>query len=146
MLPEELLYSQTHLWVNCHDDTALVGVTEHGLDEYGDVVALEMPAPGAELTHDDRLGELECTRGVWELYAPVDGIVVEVNELVLADAEQVNADPYGEGWLLWVELKDRGQLERLLTADEYETLAEKQVEPEGEDDEDNESEFAFLEE
>jgi glycine cleavage system H protein len=146
MPPVELLYSQTHLWVSCEDDIVVLGVTEHGLDEYGDVVAVELPEPGAELIHDEHLGELECTQGVWELYAPVDGVVVEVNEPALRDPEQTNVDPYGEGWLLQVELKDRRQLDRLLTADEYETLAEKQTELEGEEDEDSESEFGFLEE
>jgi len=146
MPPVQLLYSQTHLWVSCEDDIVVLGVTEHGLDEYGDVVAVELPERGVELVHDEHLGELECTQGVWELYAPVDGVVVEVNEPVLRDPEQTNADPYGEGWLLQVELKDRRQLDRLLTADEYETLAEKQAGSEGEEDEDRESEFGFLDE
>ena len=145
MPPVELLYSQTHLWVSCEDDIVVLGVTEPGLAEYGDVVAAELPGQGVELIHDEHMGELECTQGVWELYAPVDGVVVEVNEPALHDPEQVNADPYGEGWLLQVELKDRGQLDRLLTADEYEILAEKQAEPE-EEEEDSESEFGFLEE
>ncbi len=146
MPPVELLYSQTHLWVSCEDDTVVLGVTEHGLAEYGDVVAVEFPEQGVELIHDEHLGELECTQGVWELYTPVDGVVEEVNEPVLHDPEQINADPYGEGWLLQMKLKDRRQLDRLLTADEYETLTEKQAEPEGEEDEDSDSEFGFLEE
>ena len=146
MPPAELLYSQTHLWVSCRDGIALVGVTEHGLDKYGDVVAVELPEPGAELAQGDPLGELECVQGVWELYAPLDGVVVEVNESVLQNPEQINVDAYGEGWLLGLELKDRRQLEHLLTADEYETLAEEQAGLEEEEEEDEEDTFGLLEE
>lgn len=135
MPPAELLYSETHLWVNCEDGTAVIGVTEHGLEQYGDVVALELPEQGVELAHGDEMGELECTRGVWELYAPLDGVVVEVNEALQQNPDLVNDDPFGEGWLLRIELKDRTQLDHLLTVDEYETLVEEEADLEEEDDE-----------
>jgi len=146
MPPAELLYSQTHLWVSCRVGVTLVGVTENGLDQYGDVVAIELPEPGAELAYGDDLGELECIRGVWELYAPLDGVVVEVNTALLQNPEQINVDPYGEGWLLGLELKDRRQLEHLLTAEEYETLVEEQAGLEEEEEEDEEDTFGLLEE
>lgn len=135
MLPAELLYSETHLWVNCEDGAAVIGVTEHGLEQYGDVVALELPEQGTELTHGDELGELECTRGVWELYAPLDGGVVEVNEAAQQNPDLINNDPFGEGWLLRLELKDRRQLEHLLTPEEYQTLVEKEADREEEEEE-----------
>jgi len=142
MPPAELFYSQTHLWVSCEDDTATLGVTEHGLEEYGDVAAVELAEEGTELTHGDVLGELESVHGVWELYTPLDGVVVEVNGVALQHPEQINSDPYGEGWLVRLELKDRQQLEQLLTAEEYETLAEKHAELETEEEE--EDDFNLL--
>jgi glycine cleavage system H protein len=144
MPPAELFYSQTHLWVSCENDIVVVGVTEHGLEQYGDVDAAELAEQGTELTHGEVLGELECRRGVWELYAPLDGVVVEVNGTNVRHPEQINSDPYGEGWLLRLQLKDRQQLEHLLTAGEYEALAEEQAELETEEEEDEEDEFSLL--
>ena len=144
MPPAELLYSQTHLWISHEDDTVTVGATEHGLEQYGDVVAVELVETGIELNHGEPMGELECRRGVWELYAPLDGEVTELNGPAAEHPEHINDDPYGEGWLLRLKLRDPQQLEHLLTAEEYETLAEERVELEAEEEEDEEDEFNLL--
>ena len=144
MPPPDLLYCQTHLWVSCEDDTVTIGVTEYGLEQYGDVVAVEVAEANTELTHGEPMGELECMRGVWELYAPLDGRVVELNGVLVRHPEHVNEDPYGEGWLLHLKLRDRQHLDHLLTCEEYETLAEKQVELEADEEEEEEDEFNLL--
>jgi len=141
MPPAELLYNETHLWVSCEGDVALVGPTVHGLEQYGDVVAVELPEKETELVHGDELGELECTRGVWELYAPIDGVVMEVNDALVRHPELINDDPFGEGWLIRLKLRDRQQLDHLLTAGEYETLVEEEAELAEEEEED---EFNLL--
>ena len=144
MPPAELLYSQTHLWISCEDDIVTVGITEYSLDQYGDVVAVELVEPGIDLNHGESMGELECRRGVWELFAPLDGEVVELNKAVVQQPDHINDDPYGEGWLVRLELRDPQQLEHLLTAEEYETLITEQPELETEDEEEEEDEFNIL--
>jgi len=134
MPPPELLYTQTHLWVGRDDEVVLLGVTDRGLEQYGDIVAVELPETSTELTHDEHIGELECTRGVWELYCPVDGVVEEMNALVADHPDTINADPYGDGWLLRIKLKDPQQLSALLTVDEYETVVEEETELDMEED------------
>jgi len=149
MPPDGLMYNETHVWVHSEDGTVVIGVTEYGLEQYGDVVACELAEVGAELTHGDDMGELECTRGVWELYAPLDGVVTEVNQAAVQNPEHVNEDPYGDGWLIRLSLRDKRQLEHLLTTEEYETLiAEKAEEEEEEEEEEDEEEdqFGLLEE
>jgi glycine cleavage system H protein len=142
MAPPELLYTQTHIWVGREEEEVVLGITDLGLEQYGDVVAAELPGAGAELTHDEYLGELECTRGVWELYCPVDGVVAELNALALDHPDVVNGDPYGEGWLLRVKVKDPQQLSTLLTSDEYEAVVEEEEDLEFEEDE--EDDFDLL--
>jgi glycine cleavage system H protein len=146
MPPNELMYNETHLWVHGEDGTAVIGVTEYGLDQYGDVVACELAEVGAELTHGDDMGELECTRGVWDLYAPLDGVITEVNQAAVQNPEHINDDPYGDGWLIRISVKDKRQLEHLLTAAEYQTLIEEEAEEEEEEEEEEEDEFGLLEE
>lgn len=117
-VPSELQYSAEHEWV-APGDPVTIGITEHAASALGDVVYVELPEVGAQLTAGDVCGEIESTKSVSELFAPVSGTVVEVNAAVVDDPALVNADPFGAGWLLKVEVSEPGPL---LTAAEYDAL------------------------
>ncbi len=123
-VPEELRYSSDHEWVAVTGTRARVGITEYAQDALGDVVYVQVPELGASVASGDSFGEVESTKSVSDVYAPVSGTVVAVNE-ALADApETVNRDPYGEGWLCEIELADASELEALLDARAYQALLE----------------------
>ncbi|QAY64030.1 glycine cleavage system protein GcvH [Xylanimonas allomyrinae] len=117
--PENLQYSREHEWVDA-SSPAVIGITSHAADALGDVVYLELPEVGAQISAGDVVGEIESTKSVSELYAPVSGTVVEVNQAAIDDPALVNSDPFGAGWLLKVEITSRGDL---IDAAEYAVLA-----------------------
>ncbi len=118
-IPAELQYTAEHEWVAA-GDPATVGITAHAADALGDVVYLELPEVGAAVTAGEVCGEIESTKSVSELFAPVDGTVVEVNTAAVDDPSVVNADPYGAGWLLKVAVS--GGSGGLLSAAQYTEL------------------------
>lgn len=118
-LPEELLYSKEHLWIRVEGDRAVIGVSDYAQEELGAVSALELPDPGDELEQDDSFGTVEARKTVAELYAPVSGVVVEVNTEVIESPEIINDDPYDGGWLLVIEMSDAEELKLLMSADDY---------------------------
>jgi glycine cleavage system H protein len=120
-VPEQLLYTAEHEWVTIDGQLASVGITEHAADALGDVVYVSPPAPGTKVTAGEPCGEIESTKSVSDLYSPVDGEVTEVNVDVEEDPGQVNADPYGAGWLFKVRLDDEPPGD-LLTAEQYSEL------------------------
>lgn len=103
-IPTDLKYTQTHEWIRIDGDTATIGITDHAQSELGDVVYLDLPAVGRVLQHEEAFGSVESVKTVSDLYAPVAGEVVAVNETLGAQPEIVNSDPYGSGWLLKVRL------------------------------------------
>jgi glycine cleavage system H protein len=111
-VPEDLLYTADHEWVRVEGDRARVGITDFAQDALGDVVYVGLPAVGAAVTAGGVCGEVESTKSVSEIYAPVAGTVVEVNAAVADNPEKVNEDPYGDGWMFVIELgdKDTGHL------------------------------------
>ncbi|CAM3122378.1 glycine cleavage system protein GcvH [Saccharomonospora xinjiangensis] len=118
--PEELRYTAEHEWVALADGgRARIGITDYAQNQLGDVVFVELPAVGARLDADEPFGEIESTKSVSELFAPLDGEVVAVNDAVTASPETVNSDPYGEGWLVEVAVDDPSAVEALLTAEAY---------------------------
>ena len=119
MYPEDLRYSREHEWVRVEDGVASVGVTEYAANELGDVVYVELPGVGSELRQFASFGVVESVKAVSDLYAPISGTVREVNELLTSRPELVNSDPYGEGWICRVELRDPGELETLMDAVGY---------------------------
>lgn len=119
-IPTELQYTAEHEWLTT-GDPATIGVTANAAEALGDVVYLELPEVGAQVTAGAVCGEIESTKSVSELYSPVTGTVVEVNDEVVADPALVNSDPYGRGWLLRVEVVATGAL---LSAQEYAQLVE----------------------
>ncbi|MEU3275007.1 glycine cleavage system protein GcvH [Saccharomonospora sp. NPDC006951] len=121
--PEELRYTEEHEWVAVKDgETVRVGITEYAQDQLGDVVFVELPEVGRQLDAGDVFGEVESTKSVSELFAPLDGEVVAVNGAVSDSPELVNSDPYGEGWLIEVKLDDASTVEGLLDADAYQRV------------------------
>lgn len=119
MYPGELSYSNTHEWAKVEDDVATVGLTDHAQSELGDIVYLELPEIGAEVTAGGEFGVVESVKAASDLYAPLSGKVVEVNDAVTQEPALVNRDCYGEGWLVKIQLRDSSEVENLKTAAEY---------------------------
>lgn len=121
--PSDLKYTKEHEWLKDNGDgTATIGITEFAQGELGDIVFVELEEPGFEFSQDDTFGTVEAVKTVSELFAPVDGEVIELNEELEDNPELVNDDPYGEGWMLKIKLSDPSQLEDLLTAEDYEDI------------------------
>ena len=117
--PPELRYTKDHEWVRVQDGIGTVGITDYAQDQLGDVVYVDLPSPGKQLTQLAVFGEIESVKAVSELYSPVSGEVIESNQALADKPELVNESPYGEGWLMKVRLTDEGEVDRLLTADQY---------------------------
>ena len=122
--PEELRYTEEHEWVATRGEDTLVriGITEYAQDQLGDVVFVDLPEVGRQVGAGDVFGEVESTKSVSELFAPVDGEIVSVNSAVADSPELINSDPYGEGWLIEIRLDDPSALEALLEAEAYDAL------------------------
>ena len=120
-IPKELRYTQDHEWVRESDDPQVVeiGITDYAQGELGDVVFVDLPKAAAAFKQRDVFGTIEAVKAVSELYSPVGGTVVESNKALEQDPALVNRDPYGQGWMVKVKLKDRKELEGLLRADAY---------------------------
>ncbi|WP_255192226.1 glycine cleavage system protein GcvH [Natronobeatus ordinarius] len=118
--PEERRYLESHEWALETDGTVRVGITDFAQDELGDVVFVELPDEGDDLTQEDAFGVVESIKAVSDLYAPVSGEVTAINEDLFDAPELVNDDPYGDGWMLEIEASDTDELDELLTAEEYE--------------------------
>jgi len=116
-IPEHLEYSDEHVWVDRSDDLAIIGITEYAADQLGELVFVDLPEPGTRVEAGDEIVELESSKAVQTLISPVAGTVKYVNRDVADDPSVVNGDPYGEGWILKVELDDDEP--ELLTAEEY---------------------------
>jgi glycine cleavage system H protein len=121
-VPEELQYTRSHEWVRTEDDTATIGITDHAQDELGDIVFVELPEVGATLDPGDSFGTIESVKAVSDLYTPVGGEVVEVNEALNDSPEKVNEDPYGDGWIMRLRVSDEGS--GFLSASDYEQFVE----------------------
>jgi len=122
MTPGDLRYSREHEWVRVDGSTATIGITDYATGELGDIVFVELPEVGSELTQFAPFGVVESVKSVSDLYAPVSGRVTEVNEALASAPEQLNADAYGDGWIARVELANPGELDELLDAAAYEQL------------------------
>ncbi|WP_199432219.1 glycine cleavage system protein GcvH [Qaidamihabitans albus] len=123
--PEELRYTEEHEWVAVREaGTVRVGITEYAQDQLGDVVFVDLPDEGRRLDAGDVFGEVESTKSVSELFAPLDGEVVAVNTAVGDSPELINSDPYGEGWLIEVRPDDPAAVEGLLDSEAYQRIIE----------------------
>lgn len=121
MFPEELRYSEQHEWVREGNGSYVrVGITSHAAHALGDILYVSLPVVGEEVSRDDSCAEVESTKSVSDVYAPVSGVVTAVNSVLNDAPATINADPYGDGWLFEVELSDAEELDDLLDADSYE--------------------------
>ena len=117
--PKELKYTEEHEWLRVEGDSAVVGITAYAAEKLGDVVYVDLPKVGASIKAGTVVGEIESTKSVGELFAPADGTVSAVNDAVVASPDLVNSDPFGDGWLIKIEVSN---LPELLTADQYTAL------------------------
>ena len=124
--PEGLKYSKEHEWVLVEDRVAIIGITEYAQQELGDIVYVELPEVGEKIVKDDAFGAVESVKAVSDIYAPVSGTVVEVNDALPDSLETINDDPYGDGWMIKVEMSDRDDLKDLINAEEYAEYVEQQ--------------------
>ncbi|AEI66486.1 glycine cleavage system protein GcvH [Corallococcus macrosporus] len=121
-VPGDLKYTEEHEWARVQGNVVVVGVTDHAQTSLGDVVYVELPKVGAKVSKGDAVGSIESVKAVSELFSPVAGTVVKVNDTLTESPEQVNDAPYGEGWLLEIELSDPKQVDGLLDAAAYTEL------------------------
>lgn len=124
-IPSDLRYSKTDEWVRVEGDIATIGITDYAQSELGDIVYVELPEPGRVLQAEEMFGTVESVKAVADLYAPVAGEVVETNPAVTERYELLNEDPYGEGWLIKVQMTDPAEVESLLTAEQYAAYIEE---------------------
>jgi glycine cleavage system H protein len=123
-VPTELRYTREHEWARAEDGRVVVGITDYAQDQLGDVVFVTLPEPGSDVEANKPLGEVESTKSVSDVFSPVNGVVLEKNAEVEANPELINSDPYGRGWLVAVEPQTEGELDALLSADDYRSLIE----------------------
>ncbi len=120
--PENLKYTKDHEWVRVEGDVAFIGITDFAQGELGDIVYVEIETVGDELAHEEIFGTVEAVKTVSDLFMPVSGKVLEVNPSLQSNPEAVNKDPYGQGWMIKVAIKDAAELTNLLSAADYKTL------------------------
>ena len=125
-LPEGLKYTKEHEWVLVEDRIATIGITEYAQQELGDIVYVELPEVGEKIVKDDPFGAVESVKAVSDIYAPVSGTVIEVNDTLPDSPETINDDAYGDGWMIRVEMSDADDLKDLMSAEEYAEYVDQQ--------------------
>jgi glycine cleavage system H protein len=123
-IPEQLRYSTDHEWISRDGETVRVGITDYAQDALGDVVFVQVPAVGANVNAGESFGEVESTKSVSDVYAPVSGVVVQINDGLVDSPQALNEDPYGDGWICTIQMSDPTQYENLLDAAAYRQLIE----------------------
>ena len=123
-VPDELKYSEQHEWLSLDGDVGTIGVTDYAQSQLGDIVFVELPQVGDVLEKGQSFGTIEAVKTVEELYTPIAGEILEINDTLEDDAEQVNSDPYSDGWMIKVRLSDTADLDTMLSAEDYEELIE----------------------
>jgi len=124
--PEQLRYTKEHEWIAVEDGRARVGITDYAQDALGDVVFVQLPEVGANVSATSSIAEVESTKSVSDIYAPVSGTIVEANAALGSTPEQLNQDPYGDGWIFVIDMSDAAQVDSLLDAAAYRRLVEEQ--------------------
>ncbi|HEX5037186.1 MAG TPA: glycine cleavage system protein GcvH [bacterium] len=126
--PEDLKYSKEHEWVRVSGNIATIGISDYAQDQLGEIVFVELPDEGEEFEKDDAFGVVESVKSVNDIYAPLTGRIVEVNDPVVDSPEIVNEDPYAEGWLVKIEISDPKELGELMSAKDYEAYIKEESE------------------
>ena len=132
--PEGLKYSKEHEWVLVEDDVAIIGITEFAQGELGDIVFVELPEVGEKISKDDPFGSLESVKAVSDIFAPISGTVVEINDALPDSPETINEDPYGDGWMIKVQMTDMDELKDLMSPEDYAEFIKQQNEEKDEDE------------
>lgn len=124
--PKDLKYSKEHEWARIEDGKVVIGITDHAQEELGDVVFVELPEVGREVEQMETFGVVESVKAVSDLYSPVTGEVLEINEALKEEPELINSDPYGDGWLIVVKMSDESEVDGLLSTEEYESFIKEE--------------------
>jgi len=119
--PESYRYTKQHEWVSPDGQTATVGITDHAQHELGDIVFVDLPKVGVVVKHGDTLGSVESVKAVSDIYSPVSGEVIAINDLLTQHPEKLNQDPHGEAWLAKLKISDPGEINGLMSAADYQT-------------------------
>jgi glycine cleavage system H protein len=127
-VPEDLHYSKDHEWVRVDGDQAIIGITDYAQNSLGDVVYVELPKAGEEFAANEPFGSVESVKAVSEVFTPIAGTVVKINEALADEPESVNSDSYGEGWMIRLKMANPGEVDSLLTAAEYEDFTKAESE------------------
>lgn len=122
ILPDDRLYSDTHEWIVVNNNIGIVGITDYAQDKLGDIVFVELPQVGKDVSRGDKVGEIESVKTVAEIYTPVSGKIIEVNKVLENKPEIINEDPYNEGWIFKIKLSNRDELGSLLNSIKYKEL------------------------
>lgn len=130
-VPEDLYYTKEHIWVKIEGDIATIGITDYGQHQLGDVVFIDMPEMGREIESGEVIASVESVKAISEVYAPLTGKIIEISEDLSNYPSTINSDPYGDGWICDIQIKDPTEVEDLMTADDYRAyLEELEVEEE----------------
>ncbi|MBI5238163.1 MAG: glycine cleavage system protein GcvH [Deltaproteobacteria bacterium] len=124
--PKDLKYTKEHEWVKVEKNQAIIGITDYAQDSLGEVVYVELPQEGNQVTKSEPFGVVESVKAVSDLYSPVSGGITEVNDAILDTPETINEDPYGDAWLIKVELSNKDEIDELMSADEYVKFIEEE--------------------
>ncbi len=137
MHPRDRFYTKTHEWVKVEGNIATVGITSHAVEQLGDITYVEVKPVGTEVKQGEPLGDIESSKTADKIYAPVSGVIVEVNKESGISTEEeegdeeglekLSDDPYGEGWIVKIEIKDPNEIRNLMTAEDYEKFLEREV-------------------
>ncbi len=128
LIPPDLRYTKEHEWIRAEDGVGTVGITDYAQDQLGDIVYLDLPETGKQLSQLAVFGEIESVKAVSELYSPVTGEVIEGNQALADKPELINDSPYGDGWIMKVRLSDESEVDKLLTAEQYSEYIEQEAE------------------
>lgn len=142
-VPENLKYTREHEWARIRGKIATVGITDYAQDQLGDVVYVELPDVADEVAKDEQFGTIESVKTVSDLFSPLSGEVIKVNEQLEDRPELVNEDPYGDGWMIQIQISDPDEIDELMSAEEYEAYLEEEagnMEEEEDDDIDEDDE------
>lgn len=118
-IPTDLKYTKEHEWIKIDGNLAAVGITDYAQGELGDIVFVELPSAGDDVKAGESFGTIEAVKAVSEIFSPLSGKVAEANELLEDDPMVINSDPYGDGWMIKIEFADSGELESLISSDDY---------------------------
>ena len=128
MTPDDLLFTREHEWLRLAGDTGTIGISEHAQKQLGEVVYVELPKPGVKYNSGEIFGSVESVKAVSDLFIPVSGEVIEVNEELGAAPEKINADPYGAGWMIRIRLSNQDETADLMAAEEYNEFTKEEKE------------------